>query len=303
MVTLAGLPTEWKPTIVCLSGDIGWYGSEADYKLAKSWLDELLDCCGLDYSRVLVAAGNHDIIFDRASYSSPPSNWADADQFLRLPIAPMYKDAFENYTQFCAQAGISPMRLHGEDSWLVGERLVDDIRFVTVNSSWFCRKGDDRGKLWMGLPQLRDLEAQGQLGFIEDPSTPLTVALVHHPADWLHESERLTYDGRPNTRDFLAKRSHITLTGHTHAHLAHPDRLVRAAYHFPGAAAYAGGTHPNGFRLIRLSPEQFEYRSYRYESGADRTTWMLFDEDAVDQQTLPDHQADAGEAQKKKLKI
>lgn len=302
LATLAEMPAGWKPTIICLSGDIGWHGTEADYGLAKSWLDELLACCELDYSRVLIAAGNHDIIRDVASYSPRPTNWSDADQALRLPIGRTYKEAFENYTQFCVQAGIPPMRFHGEDSWLVGERLVDDIRFVTINSSWFCRDGDDRGKLWMGLPQLRDLETQGQLGFIENPATPLTIALVHHPADWLHESERLTYDGgRPNTRDFLAKRSHLILTGHTHARLAHPDRLARAAYHFPGAAAYAGGAHPNGFRLIRLAPEQFEYRSYEYDAGADRPTWRQFDEEAVDRQALPRLTVEADEEQKKKL--
>ncbi len=67
LATLAELPAGWRPTIICLSGDIGWQGTEADYKLAKAWLDELLAGCGLDYTRVLVAAGNHDIIRNVAS--------------------------------------------------------------------------------------------------------------------------------------------------------------------------------------------------------------------------------------------
>lgn len=298
--TLAGLPQEWKPTIVCLTGDIGWYGLASDYEAAKRWLDELLACCNLDYSRVLVAAGNHDIIRDAAKYMVRPNSYEEADEVLGVPIGLPYKASFAHFTEFCRQANIPPMHIHGQESWLVGERPLDGIRFIAVNSSWFCRAGNDRNKLWVGLPQLQDLESQQQLGRIEDPATPLTVALVHHPPSWWHENEQHRYaGGRPATRDFLAFRSHLVLTGHTHAESARPDRMAQAAYHFPGSAAYAGGSYDNGFRLIRLAERAFDYQSYKYDPGADRSTWRLDDEGSVERQTTS-RTTEVGETLKKK---
>lgn len=271
--TIKELPAEWKPTIICLSGDIAWAGSGTDYQLAKTWLDKLLACCELDYSQVLVAAGNHDIVRQEATYFPRPSTSVEADQALRLPIGRAYQYAFEPFTKFCADNGIPPMHIQETTSYLVGERLLDDIRFVTLNSSWYCRDNHDDHQLWLGLPQIQQLVVQGKLEDIEAATTPLTVVLMHHPFDFLRPEEQRTYDKRPNPRDYVAKRSHLILTGHTHARMARPDTVAAGAYHFPGAAAYAGSDHPNGFRLIRLTPEQFTYCAYEYDAGTDSPTW------------------------------
>lgn len=301
LATLRSLPPEWKPTIICLSGDIGYFGSKGDYDLAKVWLDELLDVCGLSYDRVVVAAGNHDIVRDEATYFSRPADADVADKALRVPVWDGFQKAFKPFIDFCAAAGIPPMHINGEPSWLVGERMVEGIRFVSLNSSWYCRDEHDKDKLWLGLPQLRNLVTAGKLTDIYDARTPLTVTLVHHPFDWLNEQEQLAFGARPSTRDFLAQRTHIILTGHTHARMSKAHRIAEAAYHFTCGAAYAGGKHPNGFRLIRLTPEQFEYRSYEYDAGADTATWKLFHDASLPRQAQPDTTSEAPETSKKKV--
>ena len=300
LATLRELPFEWKPTIICLSGDIGYFGSKEDYALAKAWLDELLAVCGLGYDRVVVAAGNHDVVRDEATYFSRPNDVTTADTVLRVPIWAGFKKAFQPFLDFCAAAGIPPMHINGEPSWLVGERMVDGVRFVSLNSSWYCRDDHDKDNLWLGLPQLKNLATTGALASIYEAGTPLTVTLVHHPFEWLHEQEQLSYASRPSTRDFLAQRTHLILTGHTHARMSKVHQIAEAAYHFPCGAAYAGGQHPNGFRLIRLASEQFAYQAYEYDAGADTATWKLFSEAAVPRQTQESAAVAAPAASKKK---
>lgn len=301
--TLAELPSEWRPTLICLSGDIGWTGSAGDYQLAKTWLDELLGCCGLDYSRVLVAAGNHDVVRGEATYFARPATAAEADVALRLPVGRVYQFAFGPFTEFCATSGIPPMRIQETDSHLVGERMLDGVRFVTLNSSWYCRDGDDDHRLWLGLPQIQEMAVQKQLTPIEDIATPITVVLMHHPFEFLQQDEQRTYGKRPNPRNYVATRSHLILTGHTHARMAPPDTVAAGAYHFPGAAAYAGGEHSNGFRLIRLAPAQFAYRAYEYDAGTDSPTWQLTGADqSVPRQQLRPAPPEAALEKKKTLR-
>src|SRR5690348_1648162 len=59
LIQLRMLEPEWKPTIICVTGDIGWRGISADYTQAKEWLDELLRVCGLTYRELVMCAGNH----------------------------------------------------------------------------------------------------------------------------------------------------------------------------------------------------------------------------------------------------
>ena len=39
---LSQLEVHWKPTIVVISGDIGWSGKRGDYELAQEWIERLL---------------------------------------------------------------------------------------------------------------------------------------------------------------------------------------------------------------------------------------------------------------------
>lgn len=269
---VACLHSEWKPSIVCVTGDIGWRGSAADYALAEAWLRRLLDRLGLTFADVLVCAGNHDIDRHRSSYFSRPATYAEADQAMRVPIAEPYLDCFSEYTNFCKRVQVRGYAFNNHTSYLLGQLDHRGIRFVALNSAWFCRGDDDKSRLWVGLPHLRKMEADGQLQKTNESPSP-TVALVHHSPDWWHEEETSTYGSRPNTRDYLGCRCHLILSGHTHDGIRKADRIAEAAYHLTGGAAYAGAAHFNSFRLIRIDSDGLTYRSLEFDPRSADNKW------------------------------
>jgi predicted MPP superfamily phosphohydrolase len=213
---VTSLHRDWKPTIVCVTGDIGWRGSAKDYGEAEAWLEKLLGRIGLTFADVLVCAGNHDIDRNQATTISRPRDHAEADQVLRVPVARHYLDCFSEFTAFCKRAGTRAYSFNRQESYLLGQTDHRGIRFIAVNSAWFCKGDDDKNRLWVGLPHLRQMEADGQLQKVSDSPPLPVVVLIHHPDDWWHDEEIHAYPGRPNTRDYLAGRCHLIINGHTH---------------------------------------------------------------------------------------
>src|SRR5262249_4516390 len=143
-----------------------------------------------------------------------------------------------------------------------------------LNSAWFAKDNSDERKLWLGLPHLRFLESERQLPVVRGKSdAQLTIALTHHPKEWLHPQESNAWDKRPNTWDYLAARCHILLTGHTHGEVRRADRIAEGVYHFTGGSAYAGASHFNSFRLIRVDPRQIIYRSFEFDPRSVENEW------------------------------
>ena len=268
------LEPPWKPSVICLTGDVGWRGVVADYVEAKKWLDRLIECCGLDYSQLVACPGNHDIIREQARALCRPSTSGEADEVLKPPLAEHYLRPFSGYSNFCKELGIPPFRLGKDESYLVGERTLRDLRFVTLNSAWFAKGDDDKGKLWLGQPHLKYLEANSQLPLLLfDGKEKITVALAHHPAEWLHTDEQHASATRPNTLDYLARRCHILMTGHTHGEVRRADRVAEGAYHFTGGSAYAGASHFNSFRLLQISLDRIVYRSFEFSPRSAENQW------------------------------
>ena len=161
-----------------------------------------------------------------------------------------------------------------ETTHLAGGLELAGVRVLVLNSAWCARGGaDDKNQLWLGLPQLQVMEAAGQLGETAK-GTPLTVALLHHPFDWLHEAETQSTANRPNTKDWLAARCHVLLTGHTHAAIRKPDQIAEGCWHFTAGASYAGTGHFNSFRLLRISDDgQCRYRTWEFDPGKTNQPW------------------------------
>ena len=271
--TIAVLDHDWKPNVICISGDIGWKGTAKDYEHARAWLERLLSSCKLDFSRLVVFPGNHDVIRPDAEGNARPPEAKEADSVLGLPIREHFQKPFAAFSQFCRTTGIPPMQLN-LDSHLVGERQLDGVRFVVLNSAWFSKDDHDKEKLWIGLPHMRFLESKELLKEVHGKTQlPLTVALVHHPSNWLHPHETAVQGLRQNTWDYLARRSHVVLTGHTHGEVRRSDRIAEGAWHFTGGSAYAGASHFNSFRLIRIEEQEITYRSFEFDPRAVEDPW------------------------------
>lgn len=97
------IEADWKPTVICLTGDIGWKGSRQDYDKANVWINLLLNTCGLSDENLILCPGNHDVIREKSSRIPRPHDAADADKTLRLPLPPYIEDFFSSYIDFCKQ--------------------------------------------------------------------------------------------------------------------------------------------------------------------------------------------------------
>ena len=270
---LKKLESSWKPTIICVTGDIGWSGAESDYAAAKEWLDKVLASCGLSYDALVVCAGNHDSIRSVAKRIPRPKSTKEADEVLAVPIAPHFEGPFASFISFCQTAKIPALKLGDSESYLVGERIVNDVHFVVMNSAWFCKGDDDRGELWLGYPHMMFMESHGQMLVEPSQDNRMTISLAHHPHEWYNENEIHTYSRRPNVMDYLANRCHLVLTGHTHGEIREPDRIADHALHFTGGASYAGASHFNSFRLIRLNSGCLEDRAFEFNPTAVSGNW------------------------------
>jgi len=274
---LESLDPDWKPECICITGDLGGKGLAADYQEAADWLRQLLELLGIGPEALVICPGNHDVNRELAAECARPSDWREADEILRsIPPPKHYQNPFAEFAAFCQAFGVPTLKAVDWENWLVGRRDYRGVSFVCLNSSWFSKDDRDRGRLWVGQPLLKLLEDSDQLpspGRLNEPDSVLTVALSHHPEEWLHDSERQRGDERQNTIDYVALRCHALLTGHTHGEPRRADRKAECAWHFRGGATYAGAAHPNSFRVIRLDPDRIIYRCFEYSRGAADYLW------------------------------
>jgi hypothetical protein len=266
------LEPEWRPTMVCLSGDIAYRGRSSEYEEAAKWLEKLLKELLIAPDHVVICAGNHDIDRDKVAYARP-ADATEADKMLSYPLDTQYEVPFESYTDFAKNFGIGQLQVGGGTSFLIGHRNLEGISFCSLNSAWFCRDNTDKEQLWIGRPILDVLETQGQVLHTQKLATaPPTIFLLHHPKDWYHDSE-VHARGRTNTFDVVAGRCHLMLTGHTHGESRRPDRNGGAAYIMTGGATYADATYTNSFSLIQVNDEKFVYRTFDFDPQSAIREW------------------------------
>lgn len=273
---LEELEPEWKPNVLCLTGDIGWRGGQNDYHDFKVWLSKLLHILGLSTEAVFLCPGNHDLKRDLAKMNSRPSTAKEADEVLSNKEIPKhFQKPFEDYIAFCRKIDIPPYKIGDKDSYLFGVRTLGACNYICINSAWFSKDDDDKGKLWIGLPLIKHLEANNQIPSPKKQNEwPISIALIHHPREWLHDEEIRTLTNRKNTFDYMSERCHLILSGHTHGEVRKADQFAEGAWHLSGGAAFAGASHFNSFRLIRIEDESATYRSFEFDPRSTDNCWQ-----------------------------
>jgi formylglycine-generating enzyme required for sulfatase activity len=271
---LGRLEPEWTPHIVVISGDLAWRGRASGYTELADWLTrKLLPATGLSAADCVVCPGNHDL--DRNATRALVKRTHDpqeADELLRPEyLADGFARPFGLFVKFAAEFGIPAPQLHGAPNYLAGMREMRGIRFVCLNSAWFCRNSQtDRGELWLGLPQLQAMPPLSNQADYD--KAPVTVALVHHPPDWLANQEINAYE-RPNTYGYLAERVHVILSGHTHGAIEEPTRYYGRASLFLGGASYDNQAYRNNFSLFQIDPAARTTRRRPWEFDPRKTRW------------------------------
>jgi predicted MPP superfamily phosphohydrolase len=265
---------EWKPEVVCVTGDIGWKGQTSDYVEAGRWLGEVLDLLGLSPEALFLCPGNHDSNRTEAQLNPRPTTSAEADERLVVPIPESLELPFQAFSDFSRNMNVPAYRLGDVESFAVGYRSYRGLKFVSHNSAWYSQGNDDKDRLWVGANFIKLMESRGQLPHPSDLAEhPPTIALMHHPREWFHEEELHSYAPRPSTFEYLVRRCHLLLTGHTHDAPRPADKFAEAAWHLSGGAAYAGANHFNSFRLIRVEDGRFVYRTFEYDPRSSDNNW------------------------------
>ena len=276
---------EWKPTIICITGDIAMRALSSDYSEAEKWLSNLLKESSLKSDSLVICPGNHDVFRDIASAHAPPADSEKADHMLCYDNFQIHRRPFSQFSKFCTKLKIPKYSVGRKKSYLTGIRYINNVKFISLNSAWFSQRNkvDDKyiddGKLWLGLPLLEYLESRKDFHRFEGyADSVFTILLFHHPFEILHENERNERKPRKNTQEFIAYRSHIILTGHDHGMPADPTPIFGRAFHFRGGATYKTDKYENGFHLIRLEDHYLLERRFVYEPSSSASLWLQTNE-------------------------
>lgn len=284
ILALSRLEQEDKPDIVVISGDIAWQGKSNAYTLAKQWILQLLSAVNLTPNELVVCAGNHDIERNKTLGINPPRNSAEADSWLSIENLENFTRPFSAFESFCEDLGIPKLSILNQESNLIGQREIEGIKFIVLNSAWFCRGNQDRGKLWIGLPQLELMQATKQILHPDEFDTGIiSIGVTHHPKSWLSDEEQHTYDPRPSTYRYLAQRTHLILSGHVHGAIENASREFDRSYLVIGGAAYSGARYRNNFSILKINkqtrvgiqvPYEFDPRNTKWEKKQEKKLFL-----------------------------
>ncbi len=250
-----------RPDLVFFTGDaaFGEIGTEPEKtirgQLERFW--ELLEAVRRVYTPevaiedVFMVPGNHDVNRERVGRAD--TFWLDQQQQLD-PVLEVMKDGGLDWQRFAE-------RLKDYREFLEHRRfdhLLDDperliwstIRRVAglrvgvagFNTAWSCGRDGERGKLWMAGEYQQGVLRRRLKG------ADVSIALMHHPPDWLVEYETPDF-GRGLEQDFQ-------FLVHGHEHRAWVQSTAEGYTVVASGACYEhSGSEHNGYNLVRLDPE------------------------------------------------
>jgi tetratricopeptide (TPR) repeat protein/UDP-2,3-diacylglucosamine pyrophosphatase LpxH len=224
------------PDLLFCSGDIADEGKTEDYGLAAEFFSNLLASTRLtSKKRVCIVPGNHDVDLGvdktqtKALQQAFMKDENKARESFRNPATlEILITRFHGFQSFCTDFLEQPFN-HFDNYYFAVVIPVDGLKigFIGINSAWFCEGGkDDDRHMFLGISIVKEafakLESQGK--------SDITIVMLHHPIDWLHEHER------DDVWDLLLEKADVVLTGHIHR-----------------GRAYAVITSPEGRKVLFLN--------------------------------------------------
>lgn len=276
---IAQLESAWEPNIVVISGDIGWLGKKKDYEQAAVWLNKLLAITNLTPNELILCAGNHDIDRDETISMRQPASPKEAYDWLKIETVEHFSRPFKEFSSFIRDFKIPLLSIAEKSYPLMGQRTILGVRFIVLNTAWFSRDREDKGKLWIGKPQLEVMKASSQLvdqNKYDDET--ITISVLHHPPADLHDAEYNTYDSQECTYLYLSKHSHLILSGHSHGAVDPPHKEFNHAYLFKGGSTYAGATYKNNFSLLQIDTQNRSVIRKSFEFNPGDGSWKCLDD-------------------------
>ncbi len=241
------------PDLIFCTGDIA-FGETGLAPLAKQYeqavvfFNDLLRICGregetLSKDRLFVVPGNHDInrnSFNRDAQETLTNKAKWPHQHVEeinrrfSECSSEFKDAVKRLYEYDQFIQSFLPHQHDSEGRCFYTRVINieglDIGIAGFNSAWSCSGPEDDRHLW--------LAAKWQCNTAESAikTADIRFGLIHHPTDWLNESDR----------DIMTRRipGHFHFWLHGHSHNAW---VVPGANHITIAAGAVGAQESNEF--------------------------------------------------------
>lgn len=255
------------PDLIFATGDITQTGKAKEYESATNFFNDLLDAAGLKRDRLFIVPGNHDVDRSEGEFLARSiSSEASADRYfspdksfphLRYKFqafSEWYNGYFNAIRSFPTNTTCSPVEI----LTINGSRLA----VLPLNSALFCIGGDDHGQLFIGRRCLD--EAKKQFA-----AADLTIALIHHPLDWLSPLEQANIDAS------LEASVDLLLQGHFHQIAAKGIVSDNGGYlKLAAGAAYQKREWPNSAMYVTCDCNRVAIFPIRYEDKP-KEQWTL----------------------------
>lgn len=259
---IENLKTEEKIDFVIFSGDLVNDGERStDFLRAKEiLLDRLLNALHLDYSKLFICPGNHDINRKVAKKSiikyldeEIKSN-EELNNFV-IDKTGDYEDSLKpslNYFDFVKK--IYPSDLFKDDIitelYSAQTRLLNNkkIGIVSINSAWRAVGGDERGMLLFPISKIS--EALNHISQSE-----IKIILYHHPLSYFREFNEYELD------DFIHNNFDISFSGHIHKNsnciiLTANDGIIKLG---ASAALAPGSVAEMGYSVVKFDFDELKF--------------------------------------------
>ena len=267
----------WRPSYLCITGDIADSGAAAEYDKAREWLLRFLEKLSIDISGVFMCPGNHDADQDIGDTSPKPESDEEVDNILSFPLPAHIEVPFANYSRFLEGLGVPRYSCTANaynQSYLFGvSKVAHNLKFICCNSCFFSWDKKAKRKPMLGNSLLDHMQAEDLIEPVPDYAT-ITVAIVHHPREQLGESECFSWSHRPAAFNRLAEMSHIILMGHEHAKVNPWDRSGYGAYFSCIGAAFYNIDHENSYQLFRINWAEQEYECKYFQWDPSHRKWL-----------------------------
>jgi predicted MPP superfamily phosphohydrolase len=294
---LKELPAEWKPNIICITGDISDKNKRGGYEQAQVFITSLMSELDLSPENLVICPGNHDIDGRTAGRHFSNKTIQEIIDSFDIPISSDYKKLFSRYIEFCKNLGMPKCTYGDYSSYLFGIRPINGIAFIVCNSSWFYinQAGEAQWKkavnwfyrkkkkvlqdaekgMWMCLPLLEYLEREHDLLHRRQTHQGFRIGLLHHPSTELAEGETYRYlkSKRPPAAHYLAKRVDFMLTGHMHGRPLGMSSFMSATSINCGSTLEES-SDDKAFYVIQLRDYTVNCISFTFDSTSCENKWI-----------------------------
>ncbi len=205
--------------IIVVTGDLVEKGEfKKNEETIKRFFMDLKNKLGEKIVDIIFSPGNHDK--KRGILTLSDSNKVNEEDFwskFKENDWEYFEKQFEDYAQITRdiREEIFNLKPYFTGTYGIHYSKIDNynICFISFNSAWSCMGDNDMGQLRIGRFQLDDLMDQYQ-EYIKNNKVDLTIALMHHPTDWLTKMEQKYLN--QYMIDKYRLNTNIFLQGHIH---------------------------------------------------------------------------------------